>query len=93
MAAISAISAIAGLAQGQDSARRAGKAASDANREKKARERQLAEEAAAKEAARKKAESAGTRAGFGEGGMLGGRAAMLGFGGEDNLSRGTLFGN
>lgn len=94
--------ALYGAIEGQDQARRANKARKEADEDKKARERELADEAAAKEAARKKAESAGTRAGFG-GGDSGTRASFTsaaqagatGFNNvaEDNISKGTLFGN
>ena len=100
---ITAATAVYGAAEGQDAARRSRKAEADAKKEKKAREAELAAEAAAKEAAKKKAETAGQRAGFGAGAaptralFTSAAQAGTGFGNsgaaEDNISRGTLFGN
>ena len=101
-AIITAATAVYGAIEGQDQARRANKERDKANKEKKAREDQLAAEASAKEAAKKKAETAGQRAGFGAGGAAAmSRSAFVGggntgFGGavkEDNIGRGSLFGN
>ena len=102
---ITAAATIYGAAEGQDAARRSRKAEEDAKKEKKAREAELAAEAAAKEAAKKKAETAGQRAGFGasssaaptRASFTSAAQAGTGFGNsgaaEDNISRGTLFGN
>lgn len=106
-AIIMAATAVYGAIEGQDQGRRANKERDKANAEKKAREDQLAAEAAAKEAAKKKAETAGQRAGFGDTTGAGGGVSALsrssfigggntGFGAgvkEDNLGRGSLFGN
>ena len=85
-----------GAVEGQDQARRAKNAERDAKEATKKREQELAAEAAAKEAAKKKAESAGSRAGFGAGGTPS-RAMFTASGfnnvAEDNIRRGTLFGN
>lgn len=105
--AVSAAGAIVGGASAQDQARRANKERENAKKAVKAREAELAAEAAAKEVARKKAESAGQRAGFGAGAGAGAvptrasfvssaQAGTTGMGNapsEDNISRGTLFGN
>ena len=102
--AVLAVAAVYGAIEGQDQARRARKQEEEAKKAAKAREAELAAEAAAKEAARKKAETAGQRAGFGAGaGTAPTRssftaAAQAGTGfsnvaSEDNISRGTLFGN
>lgn len=96
---IMAGAAVYSSAQAQDSARRANKDRENAKKAVKAREAELAAEAAAKEATRKKAETAGQRAGFGAGGAgtAPTRATFTGMGNsassEDNISRGTLFGN
>ena len=104
--AVLAVAAVYGAIEGQDQARRARKQEEEAKKAAKAREAELAAEAAAKEAAKKKAETAGQRAGFGAGAPGGAptrstftAAAQAGTGfsntsgSEDNISRGTLFGN
>ena len=94
--AITAAAAAYGGVEGQDQARRAKNAEREAKAAAKKREEELAAEAAAKEAAKKKAESAGSRAGFGAGGTPS-RAMFTASGfnnvAEDNIRRGTLFGN
>lgn len=100
---ILAAAATYGAISGQDQARRANKEKADAKKVVKAREAELAAEAAGKEAAKKKAETAGQRAGFGTSGegvsfrsaFTSSAAGGTGFKNvaEDNIRRGTLFGN
>ena len=101
---ITAATAVYGAVSAQDQARRANNAADAAKADKKKREDQLAAEAAAAELAKKKAETAGQRAGFGDtstsalsrSSFIGGGGSSTGMGAgvkEDNLGRGSLFGN
>lgn len=107
-AIITAAAALYGGISAQDQARRANNIAAANKKATKDREDQLAAEAAAKALAAKKAETSGQRAGFGTGAGVGGTSAFsrasfigssasnTGFGGavkEDNLGRGSLFGN
>jgi hypothetical protein len=103
---ITAATSIAALAQGQDNARRANRAAEQEKKKQKEREAQLAAEEAAKVAAAKKAETLGQRAGTGGGAdgapstrstFIGAAKAGTGMGNEqlaeDRIGRATLFGN
>jgi len=99
---ILAAAATYGAVSSQDQARRANKDKENVKKQTKAREAELAAESAATEAAKKKAETAGQRAGFSSGSGVSFRSTFTssaaggtGFKNvaEDNIRRGTLFGN
>lgn len=103
--AVGAATGLFAAGTGYKSSVQAAKARDEEKKKVKAREAELAAESAARTAATEKAKTAGQRAGFGGGvpsfrnNLIGGTgfgAAGSGGGGamrEDNIGRGSLFGN